>query len=87
MSRHQPMAALAALIATLAVALPASNASAATPVAWPASPGAYGFFAPGSSSCQALIRQVRFAVAIGNNPLANLYSNAFISSGCGGAAI
>ena len=87
MSRRKPLAALAAATATLAVALPASNASAATPVARPASPGAYGLFAPGSFSCQALIRQVRFAVATGNNPLANLYSNAFIYSGCGGAAI
>ena len=42
---------------------------------------------PGSLPCQFLIGQIRFALLFGNTPLASVYSNAFVYSGCGGAAI
>jgi hypothetical protein len=88
MSRRKPMAALAAATAALALAVPASGASAAPPVARTAGPfGAHGPAIPGSLPCQSLIRQVRFSLATGNTPLANVFSNVFIYSGCGGAAI
>ena len=100
MSRRKPLAALAAVTAALALAVPvvpAASASAATtaPVARTAFIGVDGVFpfvvggrlVPGSLPCQILIDKVRFALAIGNPALANLFSIVFIYSGCGGAAI
>jgi hypothetical protein len=97
MSRRKPLAALAAVTAALALAVPAVSASAATttPVARTAFIGVDGVFpfivggrlVPGSLPCQILIGKVRFALLLGNPALANLYSLVFIYSGCGGAAI
>lgn len=87
MSRRKPMAALAAATAAVAIAIPASGASAATPVARNAPFGAHGLYEPGSPSCQLLVRRVRFFSATGVMPAANLFSNVFVYSGCGGAAI
>jgi hypothetical protein len=42
---------------------------------------------PGSPICVLLLRQIQFALAIGNPILANLLSRTFIILGCGGAAI
>jgi hypothetical protein len=82
------MAALAAATATLALAVPASGASAATPVARTAGPyGAHGLAIPGSLPCRFLIRDIQFSLAAGNIPLASVFSNVFVYSGCGGAAI
>ena len=89
MSRRKPMAALAAVTATLAVAAPAATASAktTTPVAHNANLVGVGRLVPGSPPCQFLIGQIRFALAFGNTPLASFWSNVFVYSGCGGAAI
>jgi hypothetical protein len=82
------MAALAAATAALALAVPASGASAATPVPRTAGPlGAHSFLTPGSLTCRLLINRVAFYAAVGNVPLESLYSNVFVYSGCGGAAI
>ena len=82
------MAALAAATAALALAVPASSAGAATPLVRTAGPlGAHGLLQPGSPSCQGLINQVRFLYGIRSIPLGDVYSTAFVYSGCGGAAI
>jgi hypothetical protein len=86
MSRRKPMAALAAAAATLAIAAPAATASATTTAPAPNVAGV-GRLVPGSAPCQFLIAHIRFAVLTGNAPLANVFSNVFIRSGCGGAAI
>ena len=64
-------------------------ASAATTVpALPTTPAVVGgLLAPGSLPCVLLIQQVRFALLTGNTVWANFLSNAFVRSGCGGAAI
>ena len=88
MSRRKPLAALAAVTAALALALPAASAGAATTA--PATRvfiGAGGLLPSGSFPCQILVGQIRFALLTGNAPFANVLSNVFIYSGCGGAAI
>jgi hypothetical protein len=89
MSRRKPLAALAAVTAALALAVPAMSASAATPA--PAVPtasfGLGGLFVSGSLPCQLLVAQIRFALLSGNTVWANVVSNVFLYSGCGGAAI
>jgi hypothetical protein len=89
MSRRRPLAALAAVTATLAVAGPAASASAATttPAAHPAFIGISGGLQSGSLPCRILVGQLQFAGLSGNIALANVLSNVFVYSGCGGAAI
>jgi hypothetical protein len=77
-------------MAALAVAVPAAGASAVTPAPAVGAPFVVGFgafFAPGSFPCQVLIGQVEAAYLTGNLAFASVLSNAFIYSGCGGAAI
>jgi hypothetical protein len=89
MSRRKPLAALAAVTATLALAVPTASASAATtaPAVHTASIGVGGPLVSGSLPCQILIGQLRFAALSGNTVWANVLSNVFVYSGCGGAAI
>jgi hypothetical protein len=89
MSLRKPMAALAAVTAALALAVPVTSASAA-----PAAPAVptpkIGFgnpFAPGGPACQVLYSELSGAFASGNVVWANVLSNWFVYSGCGGAAI
>jgi hypothetical protein len=88
MSRRKPLAALAAVTAALAVAVPAANASAATtaPVRTPYI-GLGGGLVAGSLPCQILVDQLRFAATTGNVPAENFLGEVFVYSGCGGAAI
>ena len=78
MSLRRPLAALAALTTAGAIALPASSASAQV---------APLVYTPPLIFCQTLVSQINFALLTGNLPLANLVSQAFIYSHCGGAAI
>jgi hypothetical protein len=80
---------LAAVTASLALAVPAAGASSATtaPAVRTASIGVGGRLVSGSLPCQILVGQIRFAVRSGNTLWANGLSNVFIYSGCGGAAI
>lgn len=89
MSRRKPLAALAAVMAALALAVPVASASAATtaPNVRTASIGVGVRLAPGSLPCQILVGRIRGAVLFGNTAWANVLSNVFIYSGCGGAAI
>jgi hypothetical protein len=89
MSRRKPLAALAAVTAALALAVPAASASAATtaPAVRPASIGVGGHLVSGSLPCQLLVGQLRFAQASGNTFWANYVANVLLYSGCGGAAI
>jgi hypothetical protein len=81
------MAALAAITAAVAVAVPAASASAA-PTERTVSPRqAVGLFAPGGLYCDAVYTELRVAGASGNMWLTNYLSNVFVDSGCGGAAI
>jgi hypothetical protein len=89
MSRRKPLAAFAVLTAALALAVPAGSASATTtptaPVAFLGPPVHIDI--PGSLPCQILYWQIPSRVAVGNTALANLFLNAFLYSGCGGAAV
>jgi hypothetical protein len=88
MSQRKPLAALAAVTAALAIAVPATSASAApTAPARTALIGAGGRLVPGSLPCQILIGELRFAAATHRMAWATFLSNAFVYSGCGGAAI
>ncbi len=89
MSLRKSLAPLAGVTAALALAVPMASASAATTVpALPTTPAVVGgLLAPGSLPCVLLIQQVRFALLTGNSVWANFLSNAFVRSGCGGAAI
>jgi hypothetical protein len=89
MSRRKPLAALAAVTAALALAVSAGSASAATtaPAARTASIGVSAGLAPGSLPCVILVRQIQFALLVRNPLWANVLSNVFVYSGCGGAAI
>ena len=87
MSRRKPLAALAAVTAALALAVPAASASAATTVPAVRTASIGGHLVSGSLPCQILIAQIRFAVLTRNTVWANVLSNVFIYSGCGGAAI
>jgi hypothetical protein len=85
MSRRKPLAALAAVTAAMAVALPTASASA-VPVA-PAVPRAPILFGPGSLYCNIVYRELTFAAATRNIPAQTFLGNVFVYSGCGGAAI
>jgi hypothetical protein len=88
MFHRKSVAAVAAVTAALAVAVPTTSANAA-----PAAPartaliGAGGRLVPGSLPCQFLIGELRFAAATHRLAWATFLSNAFVYSGCGGAAI
>jgi hypothetical protein len=88
MSRHKPMAALAAVATALAVALPAS-ASAATTTVPTIPPITIGLGAGYVQSvvCPILVSQLQLAMATGNTLGANLIANVLLYSGCGGPAI
>jgi hypothetical protein len=92
MSRAKPLAALAAVTAALALAVPPAGASAG-PAVRTASAGfgghllpGTGGFVPGSLPCRILVYQLQAAVLSGNTPLANFISLVLLYSGCGGAA-
>lgn len=91
MPHRKPHAALATVTAALALAVPAASASAsAAPSAPAVRTAAIGITArlqPGSLPCLFLIQQVRFALLTHNTLWADVASNAFVYSGCGGAAI
>jgi hypothetical protein len=76
MSRRKPLAALAAVSAVVAVAMPTASASAA-PIA----------YAPPAFLCQSLVLQMQGAQAVGNPLLADLLGQTLMDIGCGGAAI
>jgi hypothetical protein len=77
---------LVAVTAALAGAAPAANANAGTTSWAPVRPTAFRLVS-GSLACQLLFNQVRLAYSSGNLVYASFVSNAFIRSGCGGAAI
>jgi hypothetical protein len=89
MPRQKPLAALAAGTAALALAVPAASASAATtaPAVRTTHVVVGGRLVPGSLPCRILVREIQFAVLSRNTAWANVLSNVFIYSGCGGAAI
>jgi hypothetical protein len=89
MSRRKPLAAFAAVTATLALAVPAASASAATtaPAVRTASIGVGGGLVSGSLPCQILVGQLRFAALTANVPAENFLGEVLVYSGCGGAAI
>jgi hypothetical protein len=82
------MAALAAVTAAVAVAVPTEGASAATtqPTVSTriASPVPY---TPPAYFCLSLARQAQGATLFGNHILANLLGQTLLYVGCGGAAI
>ena len=82
MSRRKPLAALAAVTAALAVAVPTASASAAT-----TAPARTAYFAPGSLVCRILIQDIRWATMTGNIALDAVLGRVAQYSGCGGAAI
>ena len=83
--RAKSLAAGAAVAAALAVAAPVTSASAATTA--PAAHTQTARLAAGSPGCWLLINQQELSQAAGNPLLASLFANAFLYSGCGGAAI
>jgi hypothetical protein len=88
MTRRKPLAVLAALTAAVAFALPVASAGAATTApAVPAVSIGVGGLMSGSLACQMLVAQMEFATQTGNTLWANVLSNVFVYSGCGGAAI
>jgi hypothetical protein len=89
MSRKRPLAALAAVMAALALAVPAANASAATTghAVRTASIGAGPRFVAGPLTCRILVGELRFATLSGNTLWVNYLGRVLQYSGCGGAAI
>jgi hypothetical protein len=87
MSRRKPLAALAAVTAALALAVPAASASAATTVPTASIGVSGGGLVAGSLPCQLLVGQLQFAEQTGNTVYANVIANVLLYSGCGGAAI
>jgi hypothetical protein len=88
MSRRKPLAALAAVTAALALAVPVAGASATTTA--PAVPTAYGVgirLPAGSLPCRIGISELVFATRTGNTLFANYIARVLQYSGCGGAAI
>jgi hypothetical protein len=83
MSRRKLLALLASMTAALAIALPASASAATVPVVPPVSLGLQS----GSLPCLLLVGQIQLAAQVGNTVWANVLSNVFVYSGCGGAAI
>jgi hypothetical protein len=89
MSRRKPMAALAAVTAAIAVAVPTASASAAT-TERTVSPRQFAIppaFGAGSLYCDVLVGELRLAAATGNIWLENGLGAVLLYSGCGGAAI
>jgi hypothetical protein len=89
MSRRKPLAALAALTAALAVAVPAASASAA-PTERTVSPRQFVIppvFGPGSLYCDTVYFQLKVAGETGNILAETVLGNLFVDTGCGGAAI
>jgi hypothetical protein len=89
MSRRKPLAALAAVTATLALAVPATSASAATNghAVRTASIGVGPRLVAGPLTCRILVGELRFAMLSGNTLWANYVARVLQYSGCGGAAI
>jgi hypothetical protein len=87
MSRRKPAAVLAAATATLAIAVPAANASAAArSAAHTRAVSQRVAVTPNAILCRLLIIQLRFAER-GNPTLVNLLGRTLQIQGCGGAAI
>ena len=88
MSRRKPLAALAAVTCALALAVPVASANAA-----PRAPATHSTYVagarlvPGSLPCVLLVRQIQGALLFRQTALASFFSNVFVYSGCGGAAI
>jgi ABC-type sugar transport system substrate-binding protein len=82
MSHRKLLAALAAITAALALAVPLASASAATTA--PALPTVA--VAPPPPICVLLQQQIRFATQTGNTLLANLLSRVFVLMRCSGPA-
>jgi hypothetical protein len=75
-------------MAVLALAVPAAaSAVPAAPTARTGYIGAGGRLVPGSLPCRILVREIQFALLVHNTAWANVASNVFVYSGCGGAAI
>jgi hypothetical protein len=88
MSR-KPLAALAAVTAALALAVPAASASAATFGPGPAVPGPIvsPVYTSSAALCSMLVFQLNAAELTGNPILANAIGGTLMDMGCGGAAI
>jgi hypothetical protein len=89
MSRRKPLAALAAVTAAFALAVPAASASAATfgpghaiprPVMSPV-------YTPSAALCGILVYQLNAAQLTGNPIFVNAIGATLMNVGCGGAAI
>jgi hypothetical protein len=89
MSQRKPLAALAAVTAALALAVPAASASAATFGPGPVVPRPVvsPVFTPSAVLCSTLVYQLRVAELVGNPFLANAIGGTLMNIGCGGAAI
>jgi hypothetical protein len=89
MSQRKPLAALAAVTAALALAVPAGSASAATFGPGPVVPRPVvsPVFTPSAVLCSTLVYQLRVAELVGNPFLANAIGGTLMNIGCGGAAI
>jgi hypothetical protein len=90
MSHRKPLAALAAVTAALALAVPVASASAATfgpgPVVLP-KPVVSPVYTASAVVCSALVFQLNVAERAGNPILANAIAGTLMDLGCGGAAI
>jgi hypothetical protein len=88
MSRHKPLAALAAVTAAVAVAVPAATATAATtaPAVRTALIGfphiGFPAFGPTSLTCQTMYALFRHAGMTGNTALINAVFNQILLLGC-----
>jgi hypothetical protein len=89
MSRRKPLAALAAVTAALALAVPAASASAATFGPGPAIPRPIvsPAYTASAALCSSLVYQLNFAELTANPILANAIGATLMDIGCGGAAI
>ena len=89
MSQRKPLAALAAVTAALALAVPAASASAATFGPGPVVPRPVvsPVFTPSAVLCSTLVYQLRVAELVGNPFLASAIGGTLMNIGCGGAAI
>ena len=89
MSQRKPLAALAAVTAALALAVPAASASAATFGPGPVVPRPVvsPVYTPSALLCSTLVYQLRVSELVGNPFLANAIGRTLMNIGCGGAAI
>ena len=89
MSQRKPLAALAAVTAALALAVPAMSASAATFGPGPVVPRPVvsPVYTPSALLCSTLVYQLRVAEMARNPILANAIAGTLMHIGCGGAAI